>query len=118
MSIHRKTSITYEISRRMVAEGISLRELKAAIEKQKWRLMHKVVRDVALARNISEAVILGPCRSRYAMQARSEAMAALYESGHFTLTAIGDYFGGRNHATVLHAIARNKRDSVSPSPKP
>lgn len=44
-----------------------------------------------------------PCRKRELTEARQIAMHICYKRTGMTLKSIGDFFGGRDHSTVIYA---------------
>jgi len=52
------------------------------------------------------AVVRGPSRQRHVALARGVAMYLARELTSLSLERIGDYFGGRDHTTVLHACRK------------
>ena len=51
-------------------------------------------------------LLVGKRRTRPVVHARQVAMYLCRDMTNVTLAAIGDSFGGRNHATVLHACRK------------
>lgn len=59
--------------------------------------------------------MFGPRRSRYIAQPRQMAMAMCADyCGGLSLVAIGAYFGGRDHTTVMHARKVHAKRLVEP----
>lgn len=52
--------------------------------------------------DITPEELLGRSRQPRISRARQIAMCSLYELGH-SLDAVGEFFGGRHHGTVIHA---------------
>ncbi|MFC1726268.1 chromosomal replication initiator protein DnaA [candidate division KSB1 bacterium] len=63
-----------------------------------------IQREVADYFNISEDLLRAKTRKQEAVLARQTAMYLSKELTNNTLTTIGLHFGGRDHATVIHAI--------------
>ena len=68
-----------------------------------------IAREVATRCDISVGDLRGSCRSRWASNPRQEAMYLARKTGRFSLKQIGDFFGGRDHTTVLHAVRAYER---------
>ena len=69
----------------------------------------QTMRDLAKARcppGFILADMIGPGRVRVLAWPRQDAMAAMAAAG-YSLTQIGNYFGGRDHTTVIHGIRRS-----------
>jgi chromosomal replication initiator protein len=71
--------------------------------------MIDVAREVAARCDVSVDDLRGPDRSRWATAPRQEAMYLIRKTGRFSLKQIGDFFGGRDHTTVLHACRAHER---------
>ena len=65
-----------------------------------------VARAVAIEFDVAVALMCAPGRVQSTVTARQTAMYLARSHTGQSLAAIGDYFGGRNHATVLHACRR------------
>jgi len=65
-----------------------------------------IVRVVAAEFSIPAALMRSAGRLQSTVVARQTAMYLCRTLAGHSLSAIGDYFGGRNHATVLHACRR------------
>lgn len=61
---------------------------------------------VAREFNIPLEQLTGPSRRRDVLQARQIAMYLLRHELDIAFTQIGNYFGGRDHATAMHSVAR------------
>lgn len=55
---------------------------------------------------IKPEVISGPGRPQFIVEARHAAMCVIRLSTRLSLHTIGDVFGGRDHGTVVNAVAR------------
>mgnify|MGYP003391346403 FL=1 len=63
-----------------------------------------VIDLAAKAANIHPDLIISETRIRRVVIARQVAMVYTYYTSRITLSKIGDEYGGRDHATVLHAL--------------
>lgn len=68
--------------------------------------MQDIARSVSQEFAISLTDMRSPGRVQSVVVARQTAMYLARHTGRHSFTSIGDYFGGRNHATVLHACRR------------
>jgi chromosomal replication initiator protein len=68
--------------------------------------LHDITRSVSQEFAVSVALMRSPGRVQSTVVARQTAMYLARHSGRLSFASIGDYFGGRNHATVLHACRR------------
>jgi chromosomal replication initiator protein len=66
----------------------------------------EIARAVSIEFSIPVALMRSPGRVQSTVTARQTAMYLARTIAGQSLAAIGDYFGGRNHATVLHACRR------------
>ena len=65
-----------------------------------------IIRAVALKWGIDTKILLGRSRKQPEAFARQLCMALAYQKTNFSLVQVGECFGNRDHATVLHAIKR------------
>jgi chromosomal replication initiator protein len=75
-----------------------------------------ISRAVAGEFNVSVAMMRSPGRVQSTVIARQTAMYLGRELAGRSFAQIGDYFGGRNHATVLHAC-RRAAEQMAESPE-
>jgi hypothetical protein len=70
----------------------------------------QIVRECAERHGCTMNDIIGGNRKKNLVQARHEAMAAVYValSPVWSLPKIGNFFGGRHHTTVMHAAKKMK----------
>lgn len=69
----------------------------------------RAVEAVARRHGITSEEILGKRQHKGVVAARHEAIAIVYQvNPRWTLERIGEFFGGRNHTTILHAIRVKK----------
>lgn len=64
----------------------------------------KIVEFVSTYYNVSVTDLKSPKRSKEISQARQMLMVIAKNHFNRTLEKIGDYFGGKNHATVIYAV--------------
>jgi chromosomal replication initiator protein len=64
----------------------------------------KIVARVAAKHGLTLADLKGPDKTKRVTHPRQQAMAELYATGRYSLPALGRYFGGRDHSTVLHGV--------------
>ncbi|RMF11043.1 MAG: chromosomal replication initiator protein DnaA [Candidatus Neomarinimicrobiota bacterium] len=69
----------------------------------------QLVRYVSEATHVTEREILGHRRTKHIAEARQLAMYLSRELTQNSLTAIGLYFGGRDHTTVMHACQKMEK---------
>ena len=75
--------------------------------------IEKVVKKVSTITNISEKNIVGKSRKKEIANARQLSMYLCRDIIGASLSAIGLYFGGRDHSTVIHAIRSIKTKQKS-----
>ncbi len=68
-------------------------------------LGNAILKRAAEMHKLPVAELIGPCRSRYYVEARFAAMAALRNRGMST-TRIGRLLGNRDHSSVIHGCKR------------
>lgn len=67
----------------------------------------ELVRAVADEHGLPPQLLVGPARSRAAVAARHEAICAIKDAmPYLSSTKIGQWFGNRDHTTILHALKR------------
>lgn len=69
------------------------------------QVIHFWVRNVAREFGLEPEDLCGKSLGRHFTVPRQIAMAMAVQDGH-TLKAVGRYFGGRDHTTVIHAVRR------------
>jgi len=57
---------------------------------------------------VSPVDIIGCSRLRFISVLRQAFMAELYDSGRYSLPAIGRFLGGRDHTTILHGVRAHR----------
>lgn len=70
----------------------------------RWAVM-----DCAHRHELTVAEILGNQRSRAIVLARHEAIWMVKKNTHWSLPQIGQFFGGRDHTTILHAVRKHEK---------
>ncbi|CAK0743077.1 chromosomal replication initiator protein DnaA [Gammaproteobacteria bacterium] len=93
-----KLPITLELAREALKDLLALQDKLVTIE--------KIQKIVAEYYQISLSDILSQRRNRSIARPRQLAMALAKELTHHSLPEIGNAFGGRDHATVLHACKK------------
>lgn len=75
-----------------------------------------IVREVAGRHELAPHALLPKCAVVRLVKARDEAMYRIYATNrkHLSLTLVGRWFSGRDHTTVIAAIARFSRDTGAP----
>lgn len=68
--------------------------------------VEKIIGEVARTYNVSDADIRSNKRSANISRARQIAMYIVKDITQMSMAAIGDEFGGRDHSTVVYAIAQ------------
>jgi hypothetical protein len=66
-----------------------------------------IAKDVAARYQITVEDLRGAARVRWIAWPRQEAFALCYETGLWSYPQIGDFFGGRDHTTVMHGEKRH-----------
>jgi chromosomal replication initiator protein len=74
-----------------------------------------IARETARAYGLKVTDLRGPSRQKSLVEARGLAMHLARELTRSSLEAIGRYFGGRDHSTVLHAL-RQAASRLSDNP--
>lgn len=63
-----------------------------------------IVAEVAAKTGVTVEQLKSDDRHKHIARPRQAAYYALYETGRYSLPTIGEYFGGRDHTTVLYGI--------------
>lgn len=63
-----------------------------------------IIRDVCLKHNVSVNDVMSPRRGKAIVLARKEACWRLRHETTWSLPRIGEFMGGKDHTTVLHAV--------------
>jgi chromosomal replication initiation ATPase DnaA len=66
--------------------------------------MLMIASEVANEYGLPLEALRSQTRRRSIVWARHEAMRRIDSTGYFSTTAIGQFFGGRDHTTVIHAV--------------
>ena len=70
-------------------------------------IVKHIIRRIARKHGISPDLITGPCRQRWLIAIRHEAIAeCAMLRPDMSLNALGYQFGGRDHTTILHALKK------------
>ncbi len=72
-----------------------------------------IVRDMCEKLRVSYDAVCGSGRSRSLVLARQIMMVVLKEATQLSLTEIGNFVGGRDHATVLYAIKQIEKQKAN-----
>ena len=78
----------------------------AEFAQQREPSLEKIAGAAARHFGLRPAAVRGPSRQRHVALARGVAMYLARELTSLSLERIGDYFGGRDHTTVLHACRK------------
>lgn len=70
----------------------------------KQHIFKEVLASVCNEYEVNEDLLIKKTRKREIVNARQIAMYFLKSFTHFSLKSIGDYFGGRDHTTVIHSL--------------
>jgi len=74
----------------------------------------EIAQEVARRYGVSLEALRGPLRTKAFTVPRQEAMWRMVKANRWSTPQIGDYFGGRDHTTVLHACkAHEKRTAAA-----
>lgn len=68
--------------------------------------IHVIQARVAVSFGVSRSDLVSPCRARRVARPRQVAMFLARQLTPHSLAEIGRAFGGRDHTTVMHAVAR------------
>ncbi len=96
------TKITMDIAERLLAD--TLKKSKTPIA---------MVRDMCDKLGVSYDAICGAGRSRGLVMARGIMMTVLHGATKLSLAEIGNYVGGRDHATVMYALKQIEKQSAA-----
>ncbi len=92
------TSITLDFAKDALKDLIALQDRLVSVD--------NIQKTVAEYYKIRVADLLSPKRSRSIARPRQAAMALAKELTNHSLPEIGQFFGGRDHTTVLHACRK------------
>lgn len=70
------------------------------------REIDRITREVAAEYCVTVSDLKGESRLRQYAWPRQAAMWLITQTGNYPSTQIGTHFGGRDHSTVFHAVAR------------
>lgn len=71
--------------------------------------MAQMAQDVATEHGFTVADLRGEGRRYKLSHARQALMHRIYATGRFSLTQIGNFLGGKHHATILFGIRAHER---------
>jgi chromosomal replication initiator protein len=71
--------------------------------------MSEIAQEVADKYGVTVEQLKGRGNARWISQPRQEAMTRAYEETPNSTTAVGRFFGNRDHTTVLHALKAHER---------
>ena len=94
--------ITMDVAERLLAD--TLKKSKTPIA---------MVRDMCSVLGVSYDAVCGAGRSRSLVLARMVMMAVLHGATKLSLSEIGQYVGGRDHATVMYALKQIEKTAAS-----
>ncbi len=93
------------LQQRRITPEMAIDALRGLMRLEPTRLDAGAIQKlVASYYGIDLAKLLGKSRKREIVQARHVAIYLCKEHTAHTLKAIGDFFGGRDHSTVIHAV--------------
>lgn len=81
---------------------------------QQAQLVRGIIADVCTRHGVERCELVSECRKAKYVNARQEAMYRIKKSTGWSLPRIGQYFGGRDHTTVLWAIRRYAQKNNMP----
>ena len=93
-----------EIMGESINETVAERLLADTLKKSKSPIV--MVKSMCEKLGVSYDAVCGTCRARSLVLARQMMMVVLKNVTDLSLTEIGEYVGGRDHATVMYALAR------------
>ena len=97
---YEKDAVTLDIAKLAMAKLVAANATINSVE--------NIQTTVANYYNIRVLDMLSPKRNRAVVRARQVAISLAKEITNFSLSRIGDSFGGRDHATVLHSLRKIK----------
>jgi hypothetical protein len=71
--------------------------------------MREIAEDVAYRHGVSVDDLTGPSRAKMHTGPRQEAMWMMSKAKRWSLPRIGQFFGDRDHTTVLHGVRRHEQ---------
>ena len=103
--VDRVSGIRFSIERASIDRECVDRVL-AEFAQQREPSLERIAAAAARHFGLRPAAVRGPSRQRHVALARGVAMYLARELTSLSLERIGDYFGGRDHTTVLHACRK------------
>jgi len=95
-----QTDIDFPLAKQILKDFIAIEEKEISIQ-----LIQKQTADFF---NLKPSILLSKKRSRNIVTARHIAMYLTKELTDYSLTVIGDSFGGKDHTTVIHSCNKIK----------
>lgn len=71
--------------------------------------VREIVEKIASHYGVTVEELIGDSKIRAIATIRNEAWHTLYETGRYSSPAIGSWFGGRDHTTILAGIGRHEK---------
>ena len=96
------TTVDMDVASRLLADTLKVAKTPIAM-----------VRDMCEKLGVSYDAVCGNGRSRNLVLARQTMMAVLKSATQLSLSEIGNFVGGRDHATVLYAIKQIEKQKAS-----
>ena len=90
------------VAQRLLADSLQASKTPSAL-----------VREMCEKLGVSYDAVCGTGRSRSLVLARQIMMVVLKEATQLSLTEIGNFVGGRDHATVLYAIKQIEKQKAN-----
>lgn len=98
-----------ELHRRMQGREVDLRMIQTVLDGVPLRKvvsMEKIIRVTGRHFSIATSALRGPSRQKTTVRVRSLAMWLCRKLTETSTHKIGEQFGGRDHTTVMHALAK------------
>jgi len=95
-----QTEIDFSLAKQILKDFIAIEEKEISIQ--------LIQKHTAEYFNLKPSILLSKKRARNIVTARHIAMYLSKELTDYSLTAIGDSFGGKDHTTVIHSCNKIK----------
>ena len=95
------TAVDFAVAQRLLADTLQMAKTPVAM-----------VKDMCEKLGVSYDAVCGAGRSRALVLARQVMMVVLKEATSLSLSEIGNFVGGRDHATVLYAIKQIEKQKA------
>lgn len=79
---------------------------KTDYESKTIKRVKRAIRLLLLIHKMDAGLVLGGSRKHHIVKVRHQCIWLVYKHTKWSLTAIGHYFGGLDHTTILHALAK------------